>query len=307
MSIDIVTAFFDMGRDGWSGFERGNARYIEYFRFWARLRNRVVVYTSPEFAPRVEAIRDAFGLADRTTVVAVPDVHALDADMYRRIDAAMGQDIGLNFHKDIRRPESWSAKYNYFMAMKSYFIVDAIEKGLVDGTVAWMDFGFNHGGGGGLIDATEFDFEWRHDFAPKVHLFLAEDMDAERPIFDIVRTMDVYVQGNVIVAPAALWPEFRRLTREAMLSLTRCGLCDDDQTLAVMAWRERPDLFELHRVQHWYDAVKCFGGEHLSVAASEPRRSRLYRSNKYRARIFLAEGRYRLAWRQIANYFRKRP
>ena len=43
--IAIVTAFFDIGRGKWPKFSRSRDQYLEYFRFWARVRNRVVVYT----------------------------------------------------------------------------------------------------------------------------------------------------------------------------------------------------------------------------------------------------------------------
>lgn len=36
--LTIVTAYFDIGRNKWKGFERGNNKYINYFKFWARIK-----------------------------------------------------------------------------------------------------------------------------------------------------------------------------------------------------------------------------------------------------------------------------
>lgn len=48
--ISIVTAFFDIGRKNWKGFERDNSTYANYFKFWARVKNHIVVYTEPKMA-----------------------------------------------------------------------------------------------------------------------------------------------------------------------------------------------------------------------------------------------------------------
>ena len=37
--ITIVTAYFDIGRGNWNNSERGNNKYINYFKFWARIKN----------------------------------------------------------------------------------------------------------------------------------------------------------------------------------------------------------------------------------------------------------------------------
>ena len=49
-----------------------------------------------------------------------------------------------------------------------------------------------------------------------------------------------------MVAYVDLWRDFILLAKESMLSLLRCGLCDDDQTIELMAYYERPELFEIH-------------------------------------------------------------
>ena len=50
--ITIVTGFFDIGRDKYAFYSRGVEKYLDYFRFWARIQNQIVVYTTPELAPK---------------------------------------------------------------------------------------------------------------------------------------------------------------------------------------------------------------------------------------------------------------
>ena len=54
--IRIVTAFFDIGRAHFDGYERDNETYFAYFRFWSRIQNEMLVYCAPEHAARVAAI-----------------------------------------------------------------------------------------------------------------------------------------------------------------------------------------------------------------------------------------------------------
>lgn len=42
--ITIVTAYFNIGREKWKGYERGDNKYINYFDFWAKIKNNIIVY-----------------------------------------------------------------------------------------------------------------------------------------------------------------------------------------------------------------------------------------------------------------------
>lgn len=304
--ITLVTAYFDIGRDKWKGFERGNNKYINFFKFWARIRNKLIIYTSPHFVDEIQEIRKSFGLEDKTKIISIDDFTNFDKDLYARIVKSMNNEISLLFHKEPHRPEAWNADYNYIMMLKTYCILDAINKNYANGLIAWMDFGYNHGGEDGLINEKDFDFLWQYDFSPKIHLFTEQPIDTERPIFDIVRSMDVYIRGNMMIAPDFLWKKFHTLSVTSMISLTRCGLCDDDQTISLMAYYEQPELFELHNVNFWYSGLKNFGGEHFSIKKEKPPKIRKYRLHRDKARMLLADGKYKKAFKEYTLYTKKR-
>ena len=79
--LTIVTAFFDCGRGEHSSQKRTNNDYIEYFKFWARIRNKVIIYTMPEFAEKIFKIRDKFGLADQTVIISDVDIWNVEKDI----------------------------------------------------------------------------------------------------------------------------------------------------------------------------------------------------------------------------------
>ena len=49
------------------------------------------------------------------------------------------------------------ALYDYIMLLKYWFLCDAVERLKFDGTVAWIDFGFNHGNEC-YIDSNDFAY-----------------------------------------------------------------------------------------------------------------------------------------------------
>lgn len=293
--ITIVTAFFDIGRENWSGFERDNSKYIAYFKFWARMKNKLVVYTDKETAEKVSQIRDEFGLKDRTQIVIVDDIKTLDPDMYERMARVLSNELAIKFRAKPNSPESYSALYNYVVYLKPYFIVDAVKRGFADGMIAWIDFGYNHGGSF-YTNPLDFDFLWKYDFTDEIHIFPVNPLD-DTPIFEIVRKMKTYTAGGIIIAPANLWTNLSDLFRKGALSLANCGLMDDDQTLVIMAYRECPEIFKLNPIEDFFCPLKDFGGAHLtSIPLRQSKKSRKI------AKRFLNDGQYRQAFQWYFKY-----
>ena len=304
--ITIITAYFDINRKNWTGFERDNNKYINYFKFWARIQNNLIIYTSKEFTNTIYSIRKNFGLENKTHVVAIDDVFSCDKEIYQRMKKVMSNDILLKFHfpKETKRPNAWNVNYNYITYLKPYFVNKAIKDYNLKNLVAWWDFGFNHGGELGILDPNDFNFLWQYNFSPKIHLFSTnyyKVLEKNRPIFDMVRAIDSYIVGGCVVAPVVLWNDFAELARNSMLSLTRCGLCEADELIFLMSYYEKPELFVLHDVDFWYDGVRKFGGEHLKVKKEHPYH-KYYQIYKYRARILWNYGYYNSALKYYQQY-----
>lgn len=261
--LTLVTAYFNIGRENWTGFNRGDENYISYFKHWARIRNKLIVYTAPFFVNRVMEVRATFGLQDRTTVIPIEDVTQCAPDLYQSIKTTMSNKESWLFHKKLDHPESWNYDYNYVTGLKPYWVCDAIQRGLVDGTAAWIDFGYDHGGEE-FPNSEDFDFLWQYDFEPLIHIALAKNLD-KKPIFKIVQDMDTYTRGNITVAPLPLWKILWDDTAHAIRTLSECGLADDDQTLMVMAYRKHPKLFSPHMTSYWGEFLKRYGNMNLRI------------------------------------------
>ena len=301
--VTIVTVFFPIGRDEWKEGVRGSAarsdeKYIEYFSFWARMRNKVIIYTDAAHKDAIMKIREGYGLGDRTTIVTIDDIYALDHEVYDAMERVTSKPEARAFRADQNCAEVWNAKYDYIMYLKYYFVKKSIDDGLASGMVAWFDFGFNKGGAY-YIDKNDFDFTWEVDLSPKIHLFKFFPDVEKIPIFEIVRTMKVMIAGEMVLAPANLWEEILPIVRRAELSLTDCDFADDDQTVLLMAYRAKPEIFELHYADFWMESLSLTTDHPLKIEAK-----RKHKRVKHLAQRNMKEKKYGEAIKNYIDYAR---
>lgn len=269
-AITIVTGFFKINRDNWKNLSRSDEQYFEHFKVWGSIKNQIIVYVETEaLKEKILAFRKEYDLEHATIVHLVSNCVDLERDLYQSIKEATDNKIQQKYRFLKRNPETWNATYNYIMLLKAWCVVDAINRGEASGMVAWVDFGYNHGGYP-IDKESNFNYLWEYDFPEKINLFLVQELD-DRPIFDIILTMDTYTMGGVIVGIDHLWGKFWALMKESMLELNRCGLSDDDQSVILMSYRKYPSMFQTH-MSNWSIQLKQFGGEHLRWATAKKER-----------------------------------
>ncbi len=264
--ITLVTAFFDIGRKDYKRYPRSNDDYLEYFSVWARMNNKVIVYTNSDMAKKVIEVRRKYGLESKTIVIEVNDEIEIEKELYDKMYLISQNDEFLNF-RFIHDALSNNAKYDYVMLLKYWCLKDAVQKGYASGMVAWIDFGFNHGDKC-YINPEEFNFTWKTNLNnQKIHLFSLHELD-DTPIFKYVMKLKDSLMGAPIILPDFLCDKFWNLVKLSMESLIRVGFIDDDQLLILMAYRENSELFEIH-ISDWFLPLKENGGDHLTVRKKE--------------------------------------
>ena len=280
-SLTIVTGFFRINRSNWKGFERSDEQYFEHFKVWAKVKNKIIVYVETEEMKKlIMDFRYGLSLEDQTVIHVVSNCLDLEPQLISSLKVAADNPIQQEYRLLRKNPEVWNATYNYVMLLKSWCVCDAIKRGDASGMVAWLDFGYNHGGD--PIDKdSDFNFTWSYDFLEKINLFTIQDLD-NRPIFDIILSMDTYIMGGVIIGIDKLWEEFWDLVKQSVYELTNCGLIDDDQNIMLMAYRKKPELFALHK-SYWSVQMKQFGGDHLKWSQSYLDRTTPSFKNRLRA------------------------
>ena len=249
--VTIITAFFPIKRENWTGFERDNKKYLQYFEFWARIKNDLVIYTTPEAKDEIEKLRkEKFNLKN-TQVITIDDITSIDKELYNSIVEASSNELSKSFRIEPSFPESWNPNYNYVVMLKEWCIYDAINNGYAKGTILWLDFGFNHGGEY-YTNANDFNF--------MLHPF--ENI----PLFETIRRMDTYVQGNILIGPDYLFLKLWPMMRNNMIALNKLGLMDDDQTLLQMCYMENKDMFELIDSKIWFYGLRKITDNNFQIA-----------------------------------------
>ena len=270
--ITIITAFYNIKREDWGVESRTDEKYFEQFKYWARIKNNLVVYVENEqHKRRVKEIREEFDLGEKTTIITTGPMKSIDEDLYMRMKAIAGNPILIDFHMANKNPEAWNVDYNYITGIKGWFVKDAVDRGLVQEVAAWLDFGFGHGNYT-YKDSKEFSFEWKYDFPDNVSVYCMKELK-DKPVFDIVRTGEVFFGGFMVVAAKHYWNEYWELMRNCIVALLEVGLMDDDQTILYMAYRLRPEFFHVEKTG-WFTTLKEHGGEHLTLVDSKNRISK---------------------------------
>ena len=125
--LTIVTSFFDIGRKDFKEFSRSNEQYLEYFKFWARIQNKIIVYTNKTMAEKVKEVRKEFGLLDKTVIIIIEDYLSLESDLYKKMEK-ISHDQTFLLYRYNDNPADNNAKYDYVMLLKSWCMNDAVKK-----------------------------------------------------------------------------------------------------------------------------------------------------------------------------------
>lgn len=264
-TVTIVTAFVDIGRDSWEGVVNG-ARidgfikrdvdtYFQRFERLTKLNNPIVCYIHSMYHQRIKSLRSDI------TVVAIDDILTTNREYLDRIEAIQTNPTFIKFVTRPSVPEYFSPGYVLVTSRKAQFCNHAITNGLTKtNTVAWIDFGY-----GRPETPIPIGLEWKFNTDDKINLVCnSKTPIMELPIFEIIRSGEVYIQGCHVIAPAHQWKYLETSFNNSLNSMLNIGVTDDDQTLFLMAYRDAPELFKIHYVDpnsFWFMIFRDFHHE----------------------------------------------
>lgn len=282
--ITLVTDFFDIGRgqDKNKDLRRTAQRYFDEFRRWARIQNTLVVYTDSGSAEIIREIRASYGLEDKTIIVQIDNLFELIPGLLSHLEKLSRNKDFLNF-RYLPEASSNNPKYDYLWMMKYYFMNDAYERGLLSENVVWMDFGFDHGGIT-YSDEEDYNFLWKYDFKNKIHISCLHDPDSVIGMQSL-QFQDDCVMGCMYGLSRELVPTFWNLVWNAMNALLMLDCIDDDQQLVLMAYKAKPEIFEVH-VTDWQMIMKEMGADHMKVREKLP--MQVQAENPYKKKLRIA-------------------
>lgn len=253
--ISIVTAFYDIGRGDWSTsveknggplphyLQRSTDKYIEHFTRLCELDTEIIVFTSPELAPRLKSISN-------NVKVFVYDYYEIHLELRNKIKAIQEDPefVRIINPYQVRNPEYWSNDYVGVTSLKAYFVTKAFDAGLITNEWAsWVDFGYCRDS-----EHIPVSKKWEYDFTPgKMHLFNYIEPNEQMILENIqlaVLNNIVYIIGGVFVGQKDSWYMLNDSMKKSLEFLMRNKLVDDDQGLLLISYFMHPGLFELHKM-----------------------------------------------------------
>lgn len=255
-TVTIVTAFVDIGRENWTGVVNGKQieghiprdveTYFKRFERLTKLKNPIVVFTHSMYHERIKAMRDDI------VCLEINDILSINTELLNAIGSIQRNPHFVNFVTRPNVPEYFSPEYVLVTSRKAWFVQSAIDRKYVKtNTVAWIDFGY-------CRDDTYCPpgMEWKFETNGKMHMWCNSLTDInELPIFEVVRTGEVFIQGCHVVGPKHIWEYMSDSFDDSFFYLLNIGLTDDDQTLFLMAYRTDRELFDIHYVHpnsYWF-------------------------------------------------------
>jgi protein YibB len=257
--ITIVTAFFDIGRGDWTPdkglphyLQRTTQTYLERFSHLAKLENDMVVYTSKDLAKEIQFLRQ-----NRPTEILIIDFEKNFTKLREEItNVQKNPEYQSKINPmQVRNPEYWNADYVLVNALKSSFVCRSLHLIKTD-LIAWLDFGYCRSES--TLNGIN---KWKYPFnKDKIHFFNIKEWQEGTYIQDVIANNDVHITGPCIVAGREMWPKLEAMVHHSINELFKNNLVDDDQTLLLMSYLMKPELFELHPVSNsdWFIAFKEF-------------------------------------------------
>jgi protein YibB len=250
-NITIVTAFFDIGRGDWTPEKglphylyRSNETYLERFGHMATLDNEMVIFTTKDLVDKITKYR--VGKEDKTKVITLDFNDMFKEERLKIAEIQTNDEYRSKISPyQIKNPEYWSPDYVLVNFLKAHFVNHAIDSGSVtNDLVAWIDFGYTR-----TFDMLGGHTKWNYDFAKdKIHFWQHKEFDVSRTILDVIANNDVHILGAKIVAGKEMWPTLEKLINHSINELMKENLIDDDQTVMLMSYLLKPELFEIHKI-----------------------------------------------------------
>lgn len=261
-AVTIVTAFVDIGRDEWEGvinnvpidahIKRSVDTYFERFERLTKLNNPIICFTHSKYHDRILAMRDDI------TLVSIDNFFEENSTLLYQIYSIQQNPHFSNYVTRPSVPEYWSPGYVLVTSHKAAFCNYAVTNKLnTTDTVAWIDFGYCR-----PDTPITPGMTWKYKTDNLIHMVCNTTTPINKlPIYEIVRTGEVYIQGCHVIAPADKWRYMDEQFAVGLESLLNVGFTDDDQILFLMAYRNDPTQFKIHYVHpdsYWFMIFRDF-------------------------------------------------
>jgi beta-1,4-mannosyl-glycoprotein beta-1,4-N-acetylglucosaminyltransferase len=267
--ITIVTAFFDIGRENWEGYNRKSETYINAFYNYLKFDYKMIIFIDLRYFHYFN--KNTF---KNKTFIPI-DQNFLDNHIHawKNINTDRSIINSENYKKLLERrinnkhPENIHVEYNIINHSKIDFVSYAIPFIKTD-FVCWSDFGYHNSVlqndpsrfPQNILDISKFN-------TSKINMCIMNEISEKDydPFYTLQQNYILFT-GSFWGLPVKLIPSFQELYHSCINELHSLGISDYDQHLYLRCFYKRPELFELFISKNkWPEGLNYFQKNNLDL------------------------------------------
>lgn len=258
-NLCLVTAFLDIGRDGWHTYSRTVSEYMLSFLPYLRLNHDIIVFIDERHHKCLHDLINLDPVNANVTLISInkewmsQQIHAYTKlELESKImNSKSFQHLIPEYRKGC--PETYSPEYNMMQHAKTDFVWYAIDHNLSTAEYfAWTDFGYFKNStlqmenGKNRLDITKFNLE-------KINFQTINRVDDnDNNVLYTLAVAPEKIGGFFHMGSRILLKEYRELYHMCHEELHRMGVVDDDQHIMLRCYFKRKDLFHLWDLGGWH-------------------------------------------------------
>jgi hypothetical protein len=243
-SVLFVTAYKDIGRGNWIGFERSTDDYINMFKNLIGLKD-LICFCEPEIQEKLGDIgyNKCFPYEAEKTFFQIEAQQQAILNEQKRTQATGGR----------TDPECLYASYTIVNHNKALFLARAKQMFPNFSHYAWIDFGYQRK----PLQSLHFDFSNLPSNSITVPAFSNPSLQTIPTAVDNLKLHRVIIQGSLYFVPKALIDWYCSAYTKIVLEYQNQCLADDDQALVLQLYKQNPEKFSL-RLGDWFKLLETF-------------------------------------------------
>jgi protein YibB len=258
MSLCLVTAFFDIGRDTWSSYPRSLANYFYSFEPYLDMRQEMIVYIDDRY---LTIFTELCHSNQYIKIIGIngewlsQHIHAynqlerereiIHSDSFKQLIANR-----LSCEPQFIPPECTIPEYNMLQHSKIDFVCHAILNNLSSAPYfAWTDFGYfklSNFIPNDSLDLTKFNLD-------KINFQTINPVQEEdKQILYVLKLAPERIGGFFYLGSRELLLSYQTLYHDVYTEFQSMNIADDDQHLMLQCYFRQPELFHLWDLGGWH-------------------------------------------------------
>lgn len=262
MSLCLVTAFLDIGRQDWSSFRRSVGQYFRNFYPYVKMThnsyrdelipNEIIVFMDDKYATELSNL-----CQENKHIKVIPinrewmqkNIHAY-RQLHRETEIMESEKFKSLIKHRLGHPECSKPEYNIMQHSKIDFVCHVIEEKLSDAKYyAWTDFGYFQNPATiptKPLKIDKFDLD-RVNFQA-INPFTALDFNI---MFTITNAPE-RIGGFFYLGNADQLKKYQILYHQVCMDFHEKGIVDDDQHIMIQCIARDPNLFKVWMLGGWH-------------------------------------------------------